>query len=621
MIVGRKMWRASFAFVLLVALFFLGAANALHAQPTPPPYDPETVPPPASMPNAAIGGGLYLENCAPCHGDTGGGDGPTAPDLSAPPSVFADPAVVWGRSPAEFFHTTKFGRMQNMMPPWRNQMTDDQIWDAVYYAWGLHTSQIEIQAGDEIYVQECAACHGESGAGDGPDAEGELPDLSDGARMMLVSPAAMSQSWNDAHPELGAELSAQERTSVINYVRTFTYVPPWESPFRDGEGVIEGSILLGSSLDDRVAGVDVLLRAFINFAEVATFEAVTDENGGFRFDELATGETVVYAVEAAYNDVRYGSDFIRIDPESNLQQVEIAVYDASDDDSGVRMARTNWVIDFAPGALNIGQIMTFGNESESSFTGKTIPEVDVPVTVAFKVPPNAENIEFRDGVLGVDYFQIGDTIYDTASLIPGEATRQIVVSYQLPLDGDVGAMVQDYLYPVEEINLLVADFDGLEVTVDGLEFDQIETIQGLDYRIWSRGEMPPGESIAVEVSGALSLDDVDPRAFVAEQQDTGIEQVGSAQTADPLEPYVPVAVGGLMAVALGGVFIWSVRSGSGNDSRRSLADQKNELVNQIAVLDDQHEHGEIDTGEWTRQRADLKRELLAVATQINQERP
>ncbi len=612
--------RTLFASVVMVAALFFGAGNLVYAQPTPPPYDPETIPPPVSMPVAAVGGGLYMENCAPCHGNTGAGDGPTAPDLSAPPAAFADPAVVWGQSPAEFFHTTKFGRMQNMMPPWRNQMTDDQIWDTVYYAWGLHTDQTEVLAGGEIYAQECAACHGDTGAGDGPDAEGELLDLSDGARMMLISPAAMSQSWRDAHPEIGADISDQERTNVINYMRTFTYVPPWESPFRAAEGVIEGSIVLGSASGDPVAGVDVLLRAFMNFTEVATFEAVTDEEGGFRFEELATGENVVYAVEAAYNDVRYGSDFIRIDPGSNLQQVEIAVYDTSDDDSGVRIARTNWVIDFAPGAMNVGQIMTFGNDSDSSFTGKIIPEVDVPVTVAFKVPSDAENIEFRDGVLGVDYFQVGDTIYDTASLIPGEATRQIVVSYQLPLDGDEGAMMQEYIYPVGEVNLLVADLDGLEVSVDGLEFDQVDTIQEMDYRIWSRAELPLGEGIAVAVSGALSTDDVDPRAFAPAQQDVGTEQVGSSQTADPLEPYVPLALGGLMAVALGGVFVWSVRSASEKDSGRSLADQKNVLVNRIALLDDQHERGEIDTDDWTDQRTDLKRELLAVAGQMNQER-
>ena len=616
---GPKNRRTLFAFVALAALLFFGVAGTLHAQPTPPPYDPETVPAPSAMPVGAVGGALYMENCAPCHGNTGLGDGPTAPDLSAPPAVFADPAVVWGQSPAEFFHTTKYGRMANMMPPWRNQMTDDQIWDSVYYAWGLHTSQAEIEAGGEIYAAECAACHGETGAGDGPDAEGELPDLSDGARMMLISPAEMSQAWRTAHPEEGADLSDEQWTSVINYMRTFTYVPPWESPFSAADGVIEGAIVKGGPGGEGVADVDVLLRSFMNFQEVATFEAVTDEEGRFRFEELATGESVVYAVEANYNDVRYGSDFIRIDPASGLQQIEVAVYDTSDDDSGVAIVRTNWVIDFVPGALNVGQIMTFGNDAERAFTGKTVDGVDVPVTVAFKVPPDAINIEFRDGVLGTDYHQVGDTIYDTASLIPGAETRQIVVSYQIPLDDDSGAMTQEYLYPTGEVNLLVSDLADLEVTVDGLEFDQIETIQEMPYRIWSNADIAPGEVLAVELSGALGIDDVDPRSFGMTTESAGAEQAASTKAADPMEPYLAVIIGGLMAVALGGVFVWSVRSGASSESERSLADQKNVLISRIAKLDDLHERGEIDTDDWVAQHADLKRELLVVAGQLDQE--
>ena len=80
-------------------------------------------------------------------------------------------------------------------------------------------------------------------------------------------------------------------------------------------------------------------------------------------------------------------------------------------------------------------------------------------------------------------------------------------------------------------------------------------------------------------------------------------------------------IGGLMAVALGGVFVWSVRIGRLDlrESGRSLADQKNVLISRIAKLDDQHERGEIDTDDWAAQRADLKRELLVVAGQLEQE--
>ena len=35
-----------------------------------------------------------------------------------------------------------------------------------------------------------------------------------------------------------------------------------------------------------------------------------------RFDELAAGENVVYVLETTYDDVRYGTDFFRLDTQT-----------------------------------------------------------------------------------------------------------------------------------------------------------------------------------------------------------------------------------------------------------------------------------------------------------------
>ena len=101
---------------------------------------------------------------------------PDSPDV---PTAFADPDAIWNQSPAELFYTTKFGRIDKTMPPWQNEMTDTEIWNTVAYAWSLHTSQSDIGDGEVIYQESCAVCHGEGGAGDGPDATSEINDFTD----------------------------------------------------------------------------------------------------------------------------------------------------------------------------------------------------------------------------------------------------------------------------------------------------------------------------------------------------------------------------------------------------------------------------------------------------------
>jgi mono/diheme cytochrome c family protein/plastocyanin len=48
-----------------------------------------------------------------------------------------------------------------------SDLADQQIWDLVAWVWQSNTSPDEIQLGAELFASNCAACHGENGAGDG----------------------------------------------------------------------------------------------------------------------------------------------------------------------------------------------------------------------------------------------------------------------------------------------------------------------------------------------------------------------------------------------------------------------------------------------------------------------
>jgi cytochrome c oxidase subunit 2 len=114
----------------------------------------------------AQGAQLYAENCAACHGETGGGDGvmaeklaatSSAPDsqgninedehtLQSPassmdghssvsPSDFTDAEHMLGASPAVLHGKIVRGGMGTGMPYWGPIFTDQQIWDLVAYLW------------------------------------------------------------------------------------------------------------------------------------------------------------------------------------------------------------------------------------------------------------------------------------------------------------------------------------------------------------------------------------------------------------------------------------------------------------------------------------------------------
>jgi len=64
------------------------------------------------------------------------------------------------RPPAESWQSLR-------LDPSTRGLSDSQVWDLVAYQWRSTTTDGALQEGGSLFAQNCAACHGESGAGDG----------------------------------------------------------------------------------------------------------------------------------------------------------------------------------------------------------------------------------------------------------------------------------------------------------------------------------------------------------------------------------------------------------------------------------------------------------------------
>ena len=72
------------------------------------------------------------------------------------PSTYQSTGTYRSHSPVQIF-----------MDLGTTRLTDLQRWDVVVAIWAQNTSAAGLADGKELYAQNCAACHGESGAGDG----------------------------------------------------------------------------------------------------------------------------------------------------------------------------------------------------------------------------------------------------------------------------------------------------------------------------------------------------------------------------------------------------------------------------------------------------------------------
>ncbi|MDQ3248015.1 MAG: c-type cytochrome [Chloroflexota bacterium] len=612
--------RLSFLIMLsgLALLAWLSTGRATAQQPpTPPPYDPASVPTPVATPIAGLGRALYLENCAPCHGETGASDGAAVAGLqqngAQPPPHFADAATVWQRSPAEYFHITKFGNIQKLMPPWGNRLDDAQIWQTVYYAWSLHTNQAQVQSGAQLYTESCAGCHGVAGRGDGTEATRTLPNFADNATMIVRTPADLDAGWQTAHVEIGQGWGEDERRTVLDYVRTFSYTPPWQAALQPGAGEIQGQVRQGTPDGDAIATLPITLTAYVNFEPAQAFTTTTTADGRFSFGNLATDEGIAYLAETTYAGVRYNSEIVAVSALTPTQSISLPVYATTDDDSGVQIGRANWLIDQQPGVLIVGQIINFGNGLDRTFTGKAVEGLEGPATLALQVPAAATDIQFQDGVLGGRYKQVGTRIYDIAPLQPGADVRQIVLQYRLPFTGTSVQLEQQFLYAANQVNLLIPDLPGLEADAPSLTSGGTQTLEGVAYRLWGVDALAPLTPVQVNLRGLLPAGANDPRATVA---DAAVEPALPRTDMPPLEPVVPLAVGGFLLIAMvGGVWL-PLRKQKRIDRKTVLQTERTTLVQHIAELDDEYADGALDAKAWSAERGRLKATLLAVAQEL-----
>ncbi len=133
----------------------------------------------------------FQKSCRPCHGNLGAGDGPyavafpqKASDLRRPSRDIATDEVRFERirNGAGSFSGHPW---ETNMPAFGGELTDQEIWglvllldDFVKNPGGIDSDAV----GSDVYATRCAACHGETGRGDGSLAPELLPRPRDLAR-------------------------------------------------------------------------------------------------------------------------------------------------------------------------------------------------------------------------------------------------------------------------------------------------------------------------------------------------------------------------------------------------------------------------------------------------------
>jgi mono/diheme cytochrome c family protein len=579
--VGISAMRTARNLIMGIAVILLFTACMVAAAPLSASPTTQDAPP-----SPLTGKDLYAQNCAPCHGETGNGDGPSASGLSVPPIAFADPNALAGKSLAELFDITKNGNMQRMMPPWKNRLDEAQIWDAVAYAWTLHTTPAQVDMGKAVYAANCASCHGADGKG---TATG--PNLTDFAATSKVSQAAWAQTiagGKGKMPAFGDKLSAAEQAAGLEYVRSLAFGGPmFRGPLAKGTGVISGTVTNGTT-GAAMPDLTIELGIFDQTSVLEQRSTKTDAAGLFRFVELPTDAGLAFAARGEYpQGIPFGSEFVSFEPGKSELNLPLTISETTTDPSGIRADRVHFIVDFAPGQAQIAELMVFSLDGNRTYVG------DGSGVLRFTLPAGAQGLAIDGDTQDGRYQVTADGFVDHLPLQPGQSTRQVLYRYTLPYTGDKLDFARTLPYAAANVNALVTDI-GQQVTSDQLISQGVrQTQQGNFYNLAGQN-LPAGQPLTIHMTGLAA----------AAGSEVAAASTGGGNATGRILLWVLIGLAATGAVLLVALPLLRRRGAEAKG-----AATRDELVDALARLDMAHEAGELSDAAYRDERMRLKAQL------------
>jgi len=597
-------WASKFVLLSVLGLMGMLAGCSFARHPTVPVevlLTPAVMPTPVAdgetaprqPPDVFVGSAIYEQKCASCHGPNGAGDGPSAEQIKAQgrmvPSLIA-PARARAVRPSEWHSVITNGRIQNLMPPFRNSLNAQERWDVQAYLWALATTPKQIEAGQQIYKAQCATCHGDRGETPVGEMRRALNDPLFLAERSLLD---ISGLMVGGAPHAGIALSEAERLQVADFVRSLSYRYADPVAMRASRLIGDGTITLRAihrtANGATITNLPVTLRAYDTNGEVLSRTAALNSEGFVTFSSLPTRADYFYQAELDYQGGRFYAPPVQF-PITGSQVISnfLPVFETTTDPSALSISEMHvFVQNVAPGTVTIVEFYWFDNAGDRAYIGEPGPD-GRRRTLKLSVPKEAQNVRFDGLGLGQRFFREGDVIYDTDAVVPGQRAAQVTMLYELPYR-HARSIEREVFYATQRADVIVPELSG-----PGTPFTVI-------------GDLLVNEGVQPLTSGSVIV-------FAASRPLAAGESLRFELRGNPLAP--PPAGGdgaaigaGLIALGLTIGLAYLVFSRA-HASGQKLPQQRTQLLRQIAALDDSFALGEIDVERYRQQRAALKAALL-----------
>ncbi len=334
-------------------------------------------------------------------------------------------------------------------------------------------------------------------------------------------------------------------------------------------------------------------------------DALSNVSDSFTFHNVSPSSGRPYLIQAEYKGILYTTN-VTVPPGSETVSVEVVVYEQTDIPQDLVVTNAQYRFSMSEQTLQILKIYNVSNESDNPRT-----YVNGEGTFLFRVPQESHGINFltvntglvpvnqepvstdNPGVFAVDY-----------PIKPG--LTQVSVSYHVEYGQKIHLYSEEVLYGIDDL-VVVTTPSNMILTGD--RFTPAEADAHQDFSIYKSEHISAGELLTFTLSGGAPS----PLASVPAGQ-------RAVQTSQIDLSGILMAVL-LLLLILGAGSVISRNKTPVLEKKekilpRKIANRKNELIIEIASLDDTFADHRIQESDYYKKRTQLKNQLMDLYKKI-----
>lgn len=368
--------------------------------------------------------------------------------------------------------------------------------------------------------------------------------------------------------------------------------PSPTSAASQASGAVTGTVRNGTGDASVPADLEIELHGVTvdaagNISEFFTRTTTVDQGDTYRFDDVPFDIPFsAYVAQVIYDGVEFSSGTM-IDPESPTLDLPLTIYENTTDPSVISVDAMHLILSRHPNALLVNEVMVFSNAGDRVYVSPQPVAGGRRGSVIVPIPADAYGLSFDGGELGGRFVAAGELVYDTRQVFPGQESHVVTASYIVPFDGS-GQIALPITYPTRSVTVLIEE--GMQVRSTVLADGGSQVIQEQAFQKYVAQDLAAGQSLDL--------------------------QIGSAAGWVETLRIVLAALVGLLGIA--SVLYWLLVARKRGEAPVAETDhpsgpvdaERQELLRQMAALDEALEAGKINRFEWETRRAELKADLV-----------